>query len=104
MAEMGIYCKAYYLAQFREFKGWREDAQNATLEGCTLEGKEVQAPRRLESQSILYLHENYFVTDGVFLDENIIFKDVTPDWQDFCREQLGFAIPEDIVCPGSQDC
>jgi hypothetical protein len=29
MAEMGKYCKAYYLKGFRKFSGWTEIAGNA---------------------------------------------------------------------------
>jgi hypothetical protein len=29
MAEMGKYCKAYYLKDFRKFPGWTEIAENA---------------------------------------------------------------------------
>jgi hypothetical protein len=33
------------------------------------------------------------VTDGIFLDENIIFDEVTPEWMDFCTNTLKFDIP-----------
>jgi hypothetical protein len=29
--------------------------------------------------SIVYLQENYVVTDGIFKDENVLFDDVTPE-------------------------
>ena len=44
-------------------------------------------------KDLLYLQENYMVTDGVFLDENIIFDDVTPEWKDFCTHVLKFEVP-----------
>ena len=31
---------------------------------------------------------NFTVTDGIFIDENIIFSDVTPEWIEFCRNVL----------------
>ena len=36
----------------------------------------------------VYLQRNFTVTDGIFVDENIIFDDVTPEWIDFCRTVL----------------
>jgi hypothetical protein len=35
------------------------------------------------------LHTDFTVTDGIFIDENIIFNDVTPEWIEFCRDVLG---------------
>jgi hypothetical protein len=34
------------------------------------------------------VQKNFTVTDGIFVDENIIFSDVTPEWIEFC-EKLG---------------
>jgi hypothetical protein len=50
--------------------------------------------RELTEDSIVYLQENYVVTDGIFNDENIIFGDVTPEWIKYCEKVLEFEIPE----------
>jgi hypothetical protein len=34
------------------------------------------------------------VTDGVFLDENIIFDKISPEWEDFCKSTLNFEVPD----------
>ena len=94
MAKMGRYCKAYPVARFREFKGWAENAQNAREETQTVEGKEVLAPRPLTDSDFLYLQENFTITDGIFLDQNIIFDQVSPEWVEFCKSTLKFEIPE----------
>ena len=92
MAEMGTYCKAYPIERFREFSGWSENAQNARKEKQLVDGKETEQIRDLTGH--LYLQENFTVTDGIFLDQNIIFDQVTPDWISFCKQILQFAVPE----------
>jgi hypothetical protein len=83
---MGKYCKAYPITQFRQFSAWKENEQNAR--------KENDAPRPLTDSEFLYLQENFVVTDGVFLDENVIFDNVTPEWIDFCTNTLKFEVPD----------
>lgn len=74
MATMGKYCKAYLLKQFRQFNQWKENQE-------------------VTEDSVLYLQENYVVTDGIYKDENIIFDNVTDEWKDFCHQVLEFEIP-----------
>ncbi|MFL6231619.1 MAG: hypothetical protein ACJ76N_00635 [Thermoanaerobaculia bacterium] len=93
--EMGNYCKAYELKHFRQYPGWSENAANVKKDKKEVDGKEVEVDRKLEDDSILYLQENYVVTDGIFKDEHIIFDNVTDDWKRFCHETLGFEIPAD---------
>ena len=93
MATMGKYCKAYPITRLRAYQGWREKAENVRKETRIVDGKEVEEDRQLTDQDYLFLQENYVVTDGIFLDENIIFDDVTPEWTDFCKNVLQFDIP-----------
>ena len=93
MATMGKYCKAYQLKRFREFSGWTENTQNVRKETQEVDGKEIEIQRELTNDDILYLQENYLVTDDIFIDQNIIFDKVTPAWKDFCHQELQFEIP-----------
>src|SRR5689334_8804767 len=93
MAQMGTYCKAYHIDRFREFAGWTENSKNLRTEKQQIDGQEVLMPRTLTEKDHLYLQENFIVTDGIFLDENIIFDDVTPEWIDFCKNHLKFEVP-----------
>ena len=86
VSRMGNYCKAYMIPRFRQFSGWTELSENARTENGT--------PRQLTDSDFLYLQENYVVTDGIFIDENVIFNNVTPEWIDFCKSVLQFAGPE----------
>jgi hypothetical protein len=103
--EMGSYCKAYLAQQFRQFPGWTENAANVRKETKEVGGKEVEVERQLDDDSILYLQENYIVTDGIFKDENILFDNVTDEWKQFCHETLQFEIPvyEPIEIPRAAD-
>jgi hypothetical protein len=91
--KMGRYCKAYPITRFREFNGWTEAAENTRKEKQTVDDKEVEAPRILADADHLYLQEDYTVTDGVFLEENVVFSNLTPEWREFCDNTLQFAIP-----------
>ncbi len=94
MAEMGKYCKAYYAKDFRALDGWEENLENLRPETKEENGQEVEIKRtELKDDDILYLQENYVVTDGIFKDENIIFDKVTDAWKEACHTQLNFEIP-----------
>ena len=93
MAKMGSYCKAYPVKRLREFSGWTENKENARKEKLEVDGKEEEVTRELTDESFLYLQENFTVTDGVFIDENIIFDSATPEWIEFCKSVLEFEVP-----------
>ena len=85
MTRMGKYCKAYMIPSFREFGGWTEISENAR--------RENDSPRQLTDADFLYLHEDFVVTEGIFIDENVIFANVTPEWIAFCKNVLKFEVP-----------
>lgn len=93
MATMGKYCKAYPLKKLREFSQWAEHTENSRKEKQEVDGKEVEVNRELTDDDFLYLQENYVVTDGIFLDKNIIFDNITREWKDFCDNTLAFEVP-----------
>jgi len=90
---MGKYCKAYPLDRLRAFPGWTERAENARTDTRHVDGAEREVVRALTGEDVVYVQENYTVTDGIFLDEHILFGDVTPAWKAFCRETLQFEVP-----------
>ena len=92
MAEMGKYCKAYLAKDFRKYSGWKENLDNLRQEDSD-DGKEAEKRTELKDDDILYLQETYIVTDGIFLDENIVFDDVNDEWKAFCTDTLEFEIP-----------
>lgn len=95
MAEMSNYCKAYLAKQFRDYEGFDPDLSALRPETEEEGGQEVEIPREtLEDDDILYLHDSYIVTDGVFNDEHVLFDKVTDEWKRFCHEKLEFEVPE----------
>ena len=38
----------------------------------------------------MYLQEDFRVTDGIFMDEHVLFADAGPEWRAFCAGPLGF--------------
>ncbi|MGD2089944.1 MAG: hypothetical protein PVH61_27455 [Candidatus Aminicenantes bacterium] len=91
--QMGRYCKAYPITRFREYPDWSEKVENVRKEKKIVDGEEIEVDRVLTEKDHLYLQENYTVTDGIYIDENIIFDGVTPEWKKFCKETLHFEIP-----------
>jgi hypothetical protein len=98
MAEMGRYCKAYPVARFREYAGWKENLQNLKREPSP-GGAPAETERSLADDDYLYLQENFVVTDGIFIDENVVFDEVTPEWTEFCVSTLKFEVPSDEPAP-----
>jgi len=93
MTQMGRYCKAYPAKRFREYAGWVEDCAHLRTDPSGAKRT------RLEDDDVLYLQENYVVTDGIFKDENVVFAEVTGSWKRFCTDVLRFRIPDHATSP-----
>jgi hypothetical protein len=93
MSTLGKFCKAYPLNQLRQFAKWKENAQSARKIWKEIDGETQEVERELAGTDYLYLQENFTVTDGIFVDEYVIFNDVTPEWIDFCQNTLDFQNP-----------
>lgn len=86
MARMGSYCRAFYARDLAAFAGWRPDLSQ-------LRAGPGGGRRALDGEDVLYLQEDFRVTDGVYLDEHVVFADAGADWRAFCAGPLGFAPP-----------
>ena len=79
------YCRAYRLAELRAFSAWPQEAG--------------------ADEALVYLHDDLTVTEDVWPGEGVLFGAdlVSPEWERFCAEQLGFAVPDDfdLVASGS---
>jgi hypothetical protein len=89
MSIVGKYCRGFPLGKLRQFPGWTEKAEEARKIRMEVDGEIVEEARKLTDEDYVYLQMNYTVTDGIFVDENIIFSDVTPEWIGFCQNGLG---------------
>ena len=94
MGRAGIYCKAYLVRDLCAFAQWRPNPAELRPAAVEVDGREVKVPRgALRDDDVLFLQEDFTVTDGIFLDEHVVFADDGPDWRAFCAGALGFAPP-----------
>jgi DMSO/TMAO reductase YedYZ molybdopterin-dependent catalytic subunit len=93
MAEIGSYCKAYPVSMFRKYEQWSETPENVRKEQKMVDGRIEEIERTLGDDDILYLQENFVVTDGIFLNENIIFDRADVAWKEYCKSVLNFEVP-----------
>lgn len=78
---MHKYCRAYHLKDLRRFPSW----------------KEQQEEEELTDDTVVYLWDDFTVVKSpVMADQGVLWQDVTPEWETFCREILQFEIPEDL--------
>lgn len=93
MSRMGKYCKAYPVSSLREFAGWTEKPQG---NGEQTEASDQNGAAAADEPNVgdyVYVHDDYTVTGGIFKDEAVIFDAPTPEWVDFCKNQLKFEVP-----------
>jgi uncharacterized protein len=88
-----LYSRAYPLKRLREFPGWRENRINwredADSDGGDSDGE-------LTDESIVHLHQDLTVTRSMWHDEDVIFNQVSPEWEEFCHGILQFRVPDDL--------
>jgi hypothetical protein len=80
---MHKYCKAYPLGTLRQYPDWQEHRTNAN-------------EAALIDTTIVYLRDDFIVVESPVLEQGNLFDNVTPEWQEFCKQTLQFAIPEDL--------
>jgi len=88
------YCRAYVLKDLRQFPGWTESRINwkDADEGGEAEGGD----QGLSDEDIVFLHDDSTVTQSMWRDRNIIFNQVSPEWQEFCTNTLNYKVPDDL--------
>lgn len=76
------YCKAYKIKDLRNFSEWAEPEPK--------EGNE------LSDDDIAFVWENLTMTKSCFDEMDYLLEEITPEWQDFCMNELKFGLPEDL--------
>lgn len=77
------WARAYLLSELRQFPAWSDTDE-------TKEDETTSEPR------VVFLHHDLTVTSSMWHNENVVFDNVTPEWQEFCQNVLGFRVPDDI--------
>lgn len=103
MSKMGRYCKAYPIDRLQAFDGWPEAYRREVAKEPPAEVSGNGEPHDGTSNSqpaendYLFVQEDLTVTKGIFLEEDVVFDQVTPQWADFCKNELRFEIPPDVA-------
>jgi hypothetical protein len=82
MTTVEHYCRAYPLRSLRAFTTWT--AADATF----------------GDDDLVYVHQDLSVTAGIWHGEDVLLADGPAGWAEFCRAQLGFAVPDDVELAG----
>jgi hypothetical protein len=92
------YCKAYYLKDLRQFPGWPKNQQASGQQesgnGAGASGANGEAA--VEEDEVAFLHSDLTVTRSMWHSTDVIFDQVTPEWERFCRDVLNFKVAEDL--------
>ena len=84
------YAKAYLLRDLRKFSGWREEKIK------NIPADNNGNSHELTDSDVVFLHQDFTVTELIWPGENVIFNQVTPAWLEFCEQELQFTVPDDL--------
>jgi uncharacterized protein len=89
------YCKAYPLGELRKFGDWFESRVNLNEKDDQKE-KAQAGDGTLTDEKIVFIHQDFTVTESMWQNENVIFNRVSEAWREFCSRVLGFRVPTDL--------
>jgi hypothetical protein len=95
--ENRIYCRAHLLKELRRYSGWSESRINwkdADSYKCDSDADAGEV--EFSDDDIVYIHQDYTVTQSMWHDENVLFNEITSDWKEFCKKKLNFKVPSDF--------
>lgn len=81
--EVRPYCRAYPVAELRQFSDWHE------------------SPPSLADDTIVFVHQDLSVTRSMFHGKDVVFNNIFSSWKMFCKNQLAFAVPSDLELAAS---
>jgi hypothetical protein len=83
----------------KRFGGWTDQLTIAAppAQEAQEEKSDAQPEEASGDGDYLFVQESYIVTRGVLLDEEVVFDAVTPEWEEFCRRELQFAVPAELL-------
>ena len=86
------YAQAFLLGNLRKFSGWREEKINWKQPAAEENGNSAS----LTDNDVVFLHQDFTVTELIWPGENVIFNKDTPEWREFCTNELQFKVPDDF--------
>ncbi len=87
------YARAYLLGELRKFSDWREEKINWKE---SVPADENGNSRELSDDHVVFLQQDFTVTELIWPGENVIFNQTTPEWIEFCTQELQFKVPDDF--------
>jgi uncharacterized protein len=87
------YARAYLLGELRKFSDWREEKLNWKE---TIPADENGKSSELSDDDVVFLQQDFTVTELIWSGENVIFNRSTPEWVNFCTQELQFKVPDDF--------
>lgn len=99
MKKMGKYCKAYPIETLKRFGGWTDSLELPSRTdvggGEKQDNNEGDKDKKdeLALRNYVFIQEDYTVTRDIFIDEEVVLAEVTPEWTEFCRQELHFEVP-----------
>ena len=103
------YCKAYQLGRLRKYPAWnesrivrRQNNQDTNETDRLNPSNKRFVDGSLTDDKVVFIHQDYSVTDSIWHNENILFAGVDAAWKKFCTDVLMFKIPDDLdlIVPG----
>jgi ankyrin repeat protein len=85
----GNYARAYLLGDLRKFSDWHEEKINWKAD-------DNGDSHELSDDDVVFLQEDFTVTQLIWPGENVIFNQSTPEWIKFCTQELQFKVPDDF--------
>jgi ankyrin repeat protein len=74
------YCKAFRMADLRRYPGWAQAGPAAEL----------------TDDDVVFVHDDLTVTRSMWREEDVVPVDGGDAWARFCRDELGFRVPDDF--------
>jgi len=89
------YAQGYLLGDLRKFSDWQEAKINwkVTVPETVPENGNADSTE-LSDDDVVFLHQDFTVTQLMWPGENVIFNQVTPEWVEFCAQELQFKVPD----------
>ncbi len=92
-AERRLYTQAFPVGMLRKFPGWEEIPSGARDAQPAAEG---EGGSSRANEEIVFLHQNYAVTESTNADERPVFNKPSAEWKMYCAQTLGFKAPADL--------
>ena len=90
------YSKAYHLRDLRSYPSWSEVRLNSKERQNGSDRPAAHATNELSDDDVVFIHQDFTVTESIWHNENVIFNEINDSWREFCSSRLGYRVPTDL--------